>query len=55
MKPNENSIGTIHNWKNDNKWRWYIIRNSRAKEITESKWFEYLDMKYEVNAPLYVE
>ena len=52
MKLNEGSIGSVCFGK---EWKWYIIVNGKAKYITESRWYELMDLKHEINQPLYSE
>lgn len=53
MKPEVDSIGVVFSGK---KPKWYIIGdNGKAKYISDSKWFEYMDGGKKVNAPLYCE
>ena len=51
MKPKNNSIGIIFK----EIVQWYIIENNKARYISEDKWFEYYDKKYEINQPVYCE
>jgi len=53
MKPSVGSIGIIFF---DKTQKWYIIKeDGKAKYISESVWFDYMDAKHEINQPLYCE
>lgn len=55
MKPEENSIGAIHNWHENNLWEHYKIVEGKAKRISEHHFHELMDQKFIINQPLYVE
>ena len=53
MKLKTNTIGTVFF---GNEQKWYIIKkDGKARYITESQWFKYLDNRHTVNSPFYTE
>ena len=55
MRPEPDSIGILF-LDNARTQKWYIIKeDGKARYITESEWFDYMDAGHEINQPLYVE
>jgi len=51
--PKEGSITAVHNWHGTNKWEHAVIKDGRAKKISEEEWHDLRKAGAAVNQPLY--
>lgn len=54
-RPEEDSIGVVFGRITTHSCEWYIIKDGKAKYISEASWFELYNEHKTVNQPLYVE
>lgn len=53
--PEEGSITALHNWHGQNNWEYCVIKDGKAKKISEQAWHDLEVAGAVVNMPLYVE
>lgn len=54
LHPTEGSITAIHNWHDKGDWEHAVIKNGKAKKISEAAWHDLRVKGAVVNMPLYV-
>jgi hypothetical protein len=54
-KPQENSIGAIHNWQGIPTWEYYQIKDGKAVKISKLIFNDLMKNGSVINQPLYVE